>query len=76
MADDRAAHRLMCARRICEAGWRHALTYLEEAGDPRPAHTAAQAMWQVAIERAAAALRPANDTGPRLPTRFGEDLLD
>lgn len=59
--------RMMRARQILAAGYRHAVDYLEKVNDPRPHHTAAQAMWQEAISTTAAALCPANDLAPLRP---------
>jgi hypothetical protein len=54
-------HRLEVAQKIIRAGFKHALHYLEEVGDPRPRHTAATAIWREAIERTAEAVPIAND---------------
>lgn len=53
--------RLHVAQQIIRAGFKSALNYLEVAGDPRPKHTAAQAIWREAIETTAEAVPIAND---------------
>lgn len=59
--------RVRIARQHIMSGYKVALNYLELVGDPRPMHTAAQAIWREAIDRTAEAVKPANDTREYIP---------
>lgn len=70
--------RLQVAQAMIRAEMSRVASYLADAGDPNPAHTASQAIWREAIETTAEAVTIANDNAaPALQReRFGEDLLD
>jgi hypothetical protein len=61
------AWREMHAEALCRVGFRTALSYLRDAGDPTPERTAAACIWRVAIDTTAEAVKPANDTAPFAP---------